>query len=263
MISEKVELLGKGLYKNIPDELTIHAMSTSTQLNYVGAEDFDGNMLDNILPSIIEEDINPRDLLEIDYQWICRCARFITFGPYFTTHTVYCSECGQVHNETRVDLRTIACKSLPEGFVNDIVLAKGDLIDYDGEIHLHLLTIQERINAHKDKLFTTPSGKINQEYARLCYMIHSIGKDKDSTPMAIKAFIEKHLSYPDYLTLVDKAMELTDYGLRAGGVCTCPRCGDEDAAYIALVDDRFFRPTVGDLKSGRDLRSARPAEKSA
>lgn len=39
-VSEKIQLLGKGMYKDIPDELTLNAIPTSAELDYVGGEDF-------------------------------------------------------------------------------------------------------------------------------------------------------------------------------------------------------------------------------
>ena len=92
MISEKIELLGKGLYKDIPDVLTLHNIPTASELDYVGNEDFDKTMLENILPSAVEEKINFYDLLELDYQWICRCLRILNYGPYYTTNTIFCNE---------------------------------------------------------------------------------------------------------------------------------------------------------------------------
>lgn len=47
---------------------------------------------------------------------------------------------------------------------------------------------------------------------------------------------------------------MTDYGLRAGGTVTCPKCHSNTAAFIALVDDRFFRPTLGDLRQWKRSR---------
>ena len=119
-LSEKIELLGKGLYKNIPDELTLASIPTISELDYVSGEDFDETMINKILPKAVEEDVNFRELLEIDYQWICRCLRILNFGPYHTTNAVYCGSCGErSYGEYLVDLRTIECKVLPEGFVND------------------------------------------------------------------------------------------------------------------------------------------------
>ena len=255
MIAEKIELLGKGLYTDIPNQLTLKAIPTVSELDYVGAEDFEATMLDNILPAAVEEKINFHKLLEIDFTWVCRCLRFLNFGPYFTSPSVYCNTCGQVDGPVQVDLRTVGCIPLPEGFKNDIVIKKDDFIDFDGDVHMKLLTIQERINAFKDPLFIH-NGKVNREYARLCYSITSIGREKSVTPMEVKTTIEQKMNRGDYLTLLDVSKELTNYGLRAGGSTKCPRCGG-DAAFIALVDDRFLRPSVGDIKAGRNDRRAR------
>lgn len=259
MIAEKIQLLGKGLYKDIPDELTLKSIPTVSELDYVGSEDFEATMLDKILPSAVEEKINFHQLLEIDFTWVCRCLRFLNYGPYFTTPSLFCKKCGQVGaNGVMVDLRTIGCKTLPEGFTNDVVIKKDEFLDFDKDVHLKLLTIQERINAFKDPLFMK-DGKLNREFARLCYSISSIGSEHDVTPINAKVAIEQKFSRPDYLILLETSKELTDYGLRAGGSATCPVCGSE-AAYIALVDDRFLRPSVGDIKAGRNDRHARYEE---
>lgn len=260
MISEKIELLGKGLYQDIPDTLTLKAIPTASELDYVGAEDFDKVMIEKILPRAVEEEINFHNLLEIDYAWVCRCLRFINYGPYYTTQAIFCDNCGQVSGEARVDLRAIDCKPLPEGFVNDIVITKDEFIDYKGDVHLHLPTIQEMLNAKVDGLFKGSDGKIRKSYARLCYMINSIGKEKNLSPVHTKSIIEKEFTSSDFIILQDRVRELVDYGLRAGGSTRCPRCGGTNAAFIALVDDRFLHPTVGDLRAGRNDRSARKQE---
>ena len=70
-ISEKIELLGKGLYGGeIPDILTLKNIPTSSELDYVGGEDFIATMLDVIFPKAIEEQIDFHKLLEIDFHWI-------------------------------------------------------------------------------------------------------------------------------------------------------------------------------------------------
>ena len=254
MISEKVQLLGKGIYTSIPDCLTLQAIPTASELDYVSAEDFDKVMLEKIFPVAIEEKVNFYDLLEIDYQWVCRCLRLINYGPYHTVNTVYCPNCGAVSIETQVDLRGIDCKVLPDDFDNDIVISKDEFIDYNQDIHIKLLTIKEALNARSDKLFITADGQ-NLSYARMCYMITQIGKERNVDAVTAKSLIEKHLSSADYIVLKQKAQDLTNYGLRAGGQCICPRCKGK-STFIALVDDRFFRPSVGDLQAGRDHRCA-------
>lgn len=256
-LSEKVELLGKGLYKDIPGTLTIKSMPTFSELDYVGSEDFDATMLDKILPACVEEKINFRDLLEIDYQWLCRCLRLLSFGPYHTTNVIFCEKCGNVsRGEYRVNLETISCKTLPEGFVNEMKITKDEFIDFKGDVTIKLPTIQQMVNAYKDKAFQTADGKANRELARICYLVTSIKGKKGLTPVEVKIMISNEFSPADYLLLKDCVNKLTDYGMRAGGRAQCPRCGDTEAAFIALTDDRFFRPTVGDIREWKHSRGA-------
>lgn len=256
-ISEKITLLGAGLYKDIPDVLTLKAIPTGSELDYVGGEDFNATMLDIILPKSVEEKVNFRNLLEIDFQWICRCLRILNYGPYHTTNAIYCPDCDQVsRGEYQVDLQTVEVKTLPEGFTNAITVSKDEFIDFDGDIVLSLPTIQEAINAGKDQLFVDGNGDINVPLARLCYMIKSIGGKSKLTPIEIKGIIQKKLSSADFLVLKMRATELTDYGLRAGGKTVCPKCSSKNAAFVALVDDRFFRPTLGNLRTWKANRLA-------
>ena len=256
-ISEKIELLGKGLYTDIPDVLTLKAIPTASELDYVGGDDFQVTMRDKILPNAVEEQINFRNLLEIDFQWICRCLRILNYGPYYTTNAIYCPDCDQVsRGEYQVDLRSVEVKTLPEGFTNLITISKDEFVDFDGDIVLHLPTIQEMLNADKDPLFKDSNGEVNVGFSRLCYMIKSIKGNSKLAPVDIKFTIQNQLSSADFFILKETATDLTDYGLRAGGKTTCPKCGSKNAAYIALVDDRFFRPTVGDLRSWKADRNA-------
>lgn len=262
-ISEKIELLGKGLYAGtgIPDTLTLSNIPTASELEYVGSEDFEGTMLSKILPQAIEENIDARDLLEIDFQWICRCLRILNYGPYHTTNAIFCGKCGKTsYGEYSVNLNTIDCKPLPPNFKNDIVISKDEFLDYNEDIHVKLPTIQAVLNAHKDKAFQTPTGEVNRELARMCYMISSIGTHDKLTPLEIKMELTTKLSDADYRILKDVVTDLTDYGLRAGGRCACPKCGNQEAAFLALVDDRFFRPTLGDLRKWKDDRRKRDTQ---
>lgn len=259
-ISEKIELLGKGLYKDIPDTLTLTSIPTASELDYVGGEDFNKTMLENIFPKAIQEDVDFKQLLEIDFQWICRCLRILNYGPYYTTNAIYCAHCGSHYGEYRVNLETIGCKALPEGFVNDIIIKKEEFLDFNGDIHIKLPTIQQMMNAEKDKAFTTPNGDHADTLARMCYMITSIKGKNNLTPLEIKLMIQKEFSDADFKILKYVIQEVSDYGLRAGGRAQCPECHDMDATFIALMDDRFFRPTVGDLREWKLNRSGRKDE---
>lgn len=257
-ISEKIRLLGAGLYTDIPDELTLNALPTVSELDMVSSEDFDMTMLDKILPSAVTEKVNFRNLLEIDYYWICRCLRLLNYGPYHTTTTIFCPKCGKTSRGAfQVNLETIDVKPLPAGFKNEVVLGKDKFIDFEGTVKLKLLTIQEMLNANKDKAFAGKNGVVNRELARLCYMIKSIGDRQNLIPVEVKAYIEKYLTPADWVCLRTEANQLTDYGLRAGGIAQCPACSSNEAAFIALVDDRFFRPNMDNLRRWRDDRNKR------
>lgn len=255
-ISETVELLGKGLYDSIPDTLTLSAIPTSAELDIVGKEDFDRTMLDTIFPKAIEENIDFYKLLEIDYQWICRCLRILNYGPFYTTNSIFCSKCGVTYGEYQVNLETVECKALPSDFNNDVVITKDEFLDFDKDIHFHLPTIQDILNSHKDKAFQDSEGNENRNLSRLCYMITAIGNKNQLTPVEIKMMIENQMTSADYIMLKGRIQELADYGLRAGGTTQCPKCGNPDGGFLVFLDDKFFRPTMGDLRKWKDYRSS-------
>jgi hypothetical protein len=253
-VSEKLELLGH--YSDIPSTITIKSLPTASELDYVGAEDFETTMLDKIFPTAIEEDFNYRNLLEIDFQWVCRALRILNYGPYFTTNRIYCPDCGELsRGEYKVDLMNIDCIPLPENFTNTLTIDKSEFMDFNKSITIHLLTINEALMARNDPMFNDATGRSNLEFARMCYMITSIGGDKKS-PVDVMSALNTSLSPADYILLKNKVNELVNYGLRMGGKTRCPKCKRTEATFIALVDDRFFRPTVGDILEWRNSRSS-------
>lgn len=259
-ISEKIELLGK--YEEIPRILTLTSMPTATELDYVGAEDFDDVMLDKILPKSVEEgaNINFRNLLEVDYLWICRALRILNYGPYHTTNSIFCDKCGTVsRGEYNVDLRTIPCNPIPDDFTGSIVISRDKFLDFGKSITIKLPTIQEKMNAFKDKMFKDVNGMTNRDLARLCYMMKSLDADQTITPVQAKIIIQDQMSPADYIIFKEEVHSSTNFGLRAGGSCVCPKCKHTDASFIAIQDDRFFRPTLGDLRKWRDDRNSREA----
>ena len=94
-------------------------------------------------------------------------------------------------------------------------------------------------------------------------MIKSMGTDATLTPIEVRLKLLNDFSAADYAILKDLERQCTDYGLRAGGSCSCPKCGQEGATFIALVDDRYFRPTLGDLRAWKTDRDKRKVEDAA
>lgn len=257
-ISEKIELLGKNLYTDIPGELTLQAIPTSSELEYVSAEDFDSVMLEKVLPEAVKEDINFNNLLEIDYYWILRCLRILNYGPYLTTSTIVCPDCGAIsQGEYRINLHTVDVVPIPETLtVNDIVIDRDNFISFTDDVHIKLLTIKDRMNAEKDNLFRTGENKRNNDLAKICYMIKQVGTQENMTPFDTSVFINKKLEPADYLILKSKIQEATDYGLRAGGKTTCPECKSQEGTFITYINARYFRPTLGDLQAWKLDRTA-------
>ena len=263
-ISETIELLGKGLYTGIPDVLTLKSIPTASELEYVGAEDFDKTMIEKILPASVEEKIDFYQLLDVDYRWICRCLRIVNYGPYYTTDRILCSDCGKISwGEYQVNLNTVGCKTIPEGFKNPFTIEADRFIDQKYPVEMVLPTIKMTMDAMNDKAFQTADGTVNRDLARLCYTIKSIAGKTNLTPVEIKLIIQNEFTAADYLLLKDTAYELSDFGIRMGGKAQCPKCGSMDATFIAFSDDRFFRPTVGNLLQWKADRSKREDEDTA
>ena len=259
-ISEKIQLLGKGTYKNIPDELTLKSITTGSELDYVGSEDFDETMLTKILPQCIEENIDPKQLLEVDYYWVLRCLRFINYGPYIHVGAIFCDKCSTTSRGDYVaNLETVPCKPLPENFNNSITISKDEFISFNKDIEIHIPTIQELLNSRKDKQFQDAFGHTNRQFARLCYMITAIG-GKKMDPVAVRMTLQKELEAADYVILNDLVTNLTDYGLRVGGSIVCPKCQNKEATFVAFIDERFFRPSVDVLRRWAEDRNRRKVE---
>lgn len=256
MMTEQIELLGKGLYGKvgIPDTLTLKSIPTATELDYVGSEDFDRTMITKILPKSVEEKVDFGNLLAIDYYWVCRGLRMLSYGPFYTTNYILCADCMQTtQGEIRVDLRSIGCHPLPAGFNNEVEIDPSEFLDFNKKLTISLLTINEQLQKEKDKLFEGPDHVMNRSFATVCYAIKKVD-GKDVTPLDNKAMIEKEMSGADYVILKDICHERLNYGLQSGGRTTCPKCGSPNGAFMALVDDRFFRPSVGDLRQWKTDR---------
>lgn len=251
MLSEKVVLIAQDAYSTIPNELNVNAVPTATELEYVGAEDFDKAMVNDVLPKVVDdsEGMDFSELYDFDYDWLCRCLRLKSYGPYFTTNRIFCPDCNDVHRgEYQVDLRSVPITPMPKGFVNDLTIDADEFIECKDRISFKLLTVKDKMHIDQDTMFDRSDGTKNLSLARLCYQIKSIGNQKDMTPLDVRQYITKKMSAADYEILKDCVAKLTNFGMHVMGYATCPVCGSKNAYYIALQQDKFFRPSVGDIK---------------
>lgn len=251
MLSEKVVLIAQDAYSTIPNELNVNAVPTATELEYVGAEDFDKAMVNDVLPKVVDdsEGMDFSELYDFDYDWLCRCLRLKSYGPYFTTNRIFCPDCNDVHRgEYQVDLRSVPITPMPKGFVNDLTIDADEFIECKDRIYFKLLTVKDKMHIDQDTMFDRSDGTKNLSLARLCYQIKSIGNQKDMTPLDVRQYITKKMSAADYEILKDCVAKLTNFGMHVMGYTACPVCGSKNAYYIALQQDKFFRPSVGDIK---------------
>ena len=252
MLAESVVLLGQGLYKTIPDEIKLNAVPTASELEYVGSEDFDSTMVRNILPKVVEDSgkMDFTELLEIDYDWICRCLRLKSYGPYVHVNRIFCPDCNDVHEgDYQVDLRNVGINPLPKDFVDKITIKADEFIGVKDDLVLTLLTVKDKLAMAKDKMFDRPDGSKNVMLARICYMTKQIGQKQNLTPIDVRTHINKNFSAADYEILKDLVGEADNYGIRMMGNVVCPVCKSNDAYFVALRSDKFFRPTVGDVRA--------------
>lgn len=252
MLTERVRLLGTGLYKTIPDEIEISSIPTASELEYVSAEDFDSTMVRKIFPKVISnsDKMDFMELLDIDYDWICRCLRFKSFGPYFTVNNIFCRECGKISTgQYEVDLRTVNITPLPKGFVNNIRISSDEFMNVKDDIVIKLMTVQDNLALQKDTLFDRSDGSKNNVLGNICYSIKEIGSKTNLTPVDVRSYILSEFSPADYEILKDTFGRKVNYGLEVSGKVTCPKCGSESAYFIAFSNDKFFRPSMGDVRS--------------
>lgn len=262
-MTEQIELLGKNIYTDIPSNLTLKAIPTSSELEYVSAENFDEVMLNKIFPIAIEEKIDFRKLLEVDFRWICRCLRMLNYGYYMTTNAIFCDKCpNPITGKYQVDFRSVACKPIPDDFTGEYIISRDDFIDFDKDIRLRLLTIGDNIKLQKDEYFKLPNGMIDLRLATICYSIVAINNEP-ILPIESKVRVLNELSPADYTILKDAISEKSDFGLRAGGSTVCPVCGSREAAFYAPVNDSFFRPSVADLRAWKLDRNKQREENNS
>ena len=251
MLSESVILLGQDIYKTIPNQININAVPTASELEYVGAEDFDRTMVMSIFPKVVDESdgMDFTELLEIDYDWICRCLRIKSYGPYITTNRIYCNDCNDVHKgEFQVDLRTVGLTPLPSNCSTTVKISSEDFIYCKDDFELRLLTMKDRLVQQQDTLFDRKDGTRDGAFANICYMVKRIGTDDTVTPIDVRNYIKSKMESIDYEILKTEVSERTNFGLHVMGSVECPVCHGNDAYFIALRQDKFFRPSMGDIK---------------
>lgn len=238
-ISERIQLLAK--YDNIPSEISVSSIQTDDELRYVGDESYISLMLDTLFPKVIAEKFDFRTLLEIDFHWICRCLRILSFGPIHTTNSIFCDLCHNTsYGEYKVNLNSVRCIPVPQDNPTLMKLHHVEFIDFDQDVFFKLLTIGDVYNLSKDEMFMRKDGRVDTILGKMCYMIRRVGDRDDLEPKQVLSILKDEINSADYHILRGYINSMVDYGLRSGGTAQCPKCGSQEAAFIALPDDRYY-----------------------
>lgn len=223
LISEKLRLLGS--YQDIPQTLTISAMTTELELMLVSSEDYYQSMIDDIFPNIISEKFNYLNLLEVDFQWICRCLRILSYGPETTITAITCPDCGQVsYGEYKINFNSVGCSEIP----NRLRSGRDVIYIGDNEFWYHLLTMKEVIS-----LSDQPD--VHKLVSMICGYSHYIDDDIET-----KLYWVNKLSCAEYVILSSKLKEVSNLGLCDRGNVQCPKCFSKNSVFILPKDDKFF-----------------------
>lgn len=234
-LSEKVSLLST--YPDIPSVLTISAITTEHELELVSSEDYDRTMIDSIFPKVIKEDIEFYTLLEIDYQWLCRCIRMLSYGNEVTARSIICDDCEAVcQGEYKVDFRYVDCKPLPVGFNNQCKVQTWETFDESIFVRFHLLTIREYLDV-LDTLYLYDN---NAVLSRVCHMIDKVNDIQLDNPVKAKEYILNTMSAAEYQMICNQMLQRADYGLRSYGSIKCPKCKSNNARFLMLPNDIYF-----------------------
>ena len=258
-MTEQVSLMGAGLYDGIPDTITISELPTASELDYVAADDFHEVMLTKILPKCIEEDFDPKKLFEFDYYWVLRCLRIMNYGPYVEVGRIFCANCNEyTDGPFQCDVTAVESKPVPPNVRDMLHISRNEFMNFQKDVDLKLLTIQDVLNSRKDKQFQDALGNHDSSFARLCYEITAIG-GIPADPVSTRTTIKSELSPADYRILQAVSRELLDFGLRSGGKVrhTCTNCGSDDGRFFVFVDEQFFRPSLDSLREWRKNRDRR------
>lgn len=232
-ITERVQLLGN--YQSIPKVLTISSLDTSKDMSLVGEEDYDSMLLFRVIPELVQEKVDLSELLEIDFRWLCRCIRILSYGSIHTTNSIFCNDCGKTsYGDYKVNLNTVICKPLPSLFDNQIILHKDEFIELTDIIIMKLPTIAQVLDAVADKRFD------HRSIAEFCYSVLSINNKVMTDPAEVLQYLSQYVSVADYWIMKELYFHLSDYGLRSGGRTQCPHCNKNTGVFVALPDDRFF-----------------------
>lgn len=244
--TELVKLPTRGiLYKDIPEEIVIKAISTKEEKMIYGSSN--EKALDAVIRNCIVEPtgVSVDDLISVDKHFLMMKLRILTYGSQY--HVKYkCPECNFPAYEYKLDLEEFEVYELPEDFVEPFEIelpVSGDLVG------IKLLTGRDLDSVEKKAkrlLKKFPDMEGDPSYIiRMATYIVSINGDEKVPDVKKQEFIEG-LHGKDSAYFWHKINSIkVGYDTTIYDTCKNPRC-NADIEFAMPMTVEFFRPRFKD-----------------
>lgn len=225
------------LYENIPDEVTIRAITTSEEKMMIGSKD----ALDNIISACIVEpkEFDIDELVIPDKYFLLMKLRIITYGSNYHAR-IRCPnpECREPYTY-KINLDDLTINYLDDDFVEPIEItlpASGDKIGLKLLRNKDNKKVEKRAKQMKRK-FPDMKGDISY-ILRLCEYIVTLNGEE--FPAHKKQKYVQELIGMDSAYIKDK-IESIKVGYDLDIYEECPYCG-EAVEFVLPMTEEFFRP---------------------
>ena len=238
---EKITLPSNGLLYNgeIPAELTIQNLTSDEEsMLYGSAGD---KAIDNIVKSIVKEDIDVNALTVFDRHFILMKGRILTYGPMYPIE-VKCNCGNSFHHE--VDLNSLPVYSLESGFENSWDIPK--LPQSKKIITLHIpdgsdMSEMDRIVKRRCAKYGLVEERERYK-ANIAMNILKIDGEEVAPEVALQFVSE--LSGMDS-SFLKKEINKLEVGYDTFLSIPCPKCGEDVSLRLPMTAD-FFRTEFND-----------------
>jgi hypothetical protein len=264
--------------EGFPRHFTIKTITAELRLETIGAENLDQFLIDEVFPKcVIPVDgsvCDYKSLLLIDYHWICRALRIVSYGAIHFVSVVLCTDVGEnkfgckgsdvegrIIGDHRVSLSNIGFRQPPADCPKTLEIKAADVfVDWKWDLSVRFPRVGDMLHARKDSTFRVIAAKKakgegnidawDDPIVQFAYSItHCNNKPvEDRRELYTGLAAMSDLDFDGLVTEYNNTFG--NYGIEMSGTLSCPKCGKE-ARFYAPVEERFLRPTVRDKKVRR------------
>lgn len=235
-LTEDVQMISRGILKNIPPTITIKALQRKDKKKVLMSNTDD--VLLSLLQSCIvnPKDFNVYDLLPFESQYLLYRLRILTYGNE-NTFNEQCPYCGEI-NDVKMDLNSIPIIDIPDNFKLsfDIQLPiSGDVLT------CKLLTEGELSKIRKEsKEFTNNTGVDDLDRIWEARIIAINGHTK-LAPIEITQYLDEMSDYDSEYFMEYYNNYSGNYGLQTKLNYICDKCNKKVESEMPNIAT-FFRP---------------------